>query len=185
MAEAVQSLYRGLHPSRVPRYSLRDISKIANLPYSGWHLTPHYFHRNWIRESDGNLLLPKDDNIIFLPFTELVRYFVQGAEQGELGDKYRALVEARKNRVQSDPDGEPVRLYPFLRRDSRDESPRLIAVDSQKHFGRPYLVSCGIRTDAIYGRFRAGETVAELAEDCELSTSDIEEAIRFESRPTT
>jgi len=77
--------------------------------------------------------------------------------------------------------GAPLRLYPFTRDPSR-EAPRVVAMDPAVRFGRPALVGSGIPTEILGERFRAGDSVTELAEDYGLPTGDIEEAIRFESR---
>jgi uncharacterized protein (DUF433 family) len=85
-------------------------------------------------------------------------------------------------RIESDQDcGTPLRLYPFTRDPSR-EAPRVVVMDPEVRFGRPALVGNGIPTEILGERFRAGDSVAELAEDYDLPSGDIEEALRFESR---
>jgi uncharacterized protein (DUF433 family) len=39
-----------------------------------------------------------------------------------------------------------------------------------------------VRTEVIEERFRARDTIAEMASDYEVSPQDIEEALRFERR---
>ena len=48
-------------------------------------------------------------------------------------------------------------------------------------FGRPVVRGTGIPVAAIYERYKAGDSVADLANDFRLETSSIEEAIRCEA----
>ena len=48
-------------------------------------------------------------------------------------------------------------------------------------FGRPVITGTGIPVSSIYERYKAGDSVAELAQDFRLDTSAIEEAIRCEA----
>jgi len=50
--------------------------------------------------------------------------------------------------------------------------------------GRPVITGTGIRTEIIFSRFKAGETVPELAADYLLRPSQIEDAIRYEITKT-
>jgi uncharacterized protein (DUF433 family) len=81
-------------------------------------------------------------------------------------------------------DGVPMRLYPFTR-DPADDSPRLIEINPQIRFGRPTVAGKGVPTDVIFERFRAGDSSAELADDYDISTSEVDEAIRYESLANT
>ena len=48
-------------------------------------------------------------------------------------------------------------------------------------FGRPVIAGTGIPVSAIYERYKAGDSVADLARDFRLETSAVEEAIRCEA----
>jgi uncharacterized protein (DUF433 family) len=48
-------------------------------------------------------------------------------------------------------------------------------------FGRPVIDGTGIPISSIYQRYKAEDSVAELAQDFRLETSAIEEAIRCEA----
>lgn len=108
------------------------------------------------------------------------------AERGEPRLSFEALValflkqSAACERVEY-LDGVPVRFYPFTRDTADERAPRVIAVDPRYGFGRPIFADSGVRIDGITGRFRAGESVAELAEDTGIPAAHIEEAIRFAS----
>jgi uncharacterized protein (DUF433 family) len=80
--------------------------------------------------------------------------------------------------------GSPVLLYPFTRINaaSEDEAPRTVMVDPERSFGRPVLVGAYVRTEVVEQRFRAGDTIAEMAADYRVTPATIEEALRFERR---
>jgi uncharacterized protein (DUF433 family) len=48
-------------------------------------------------------------------------------------------------------------------------------------FGRPVVAGTGIPVSAIYERYKAGDSVADLARDFRLETGAVEEAIRCEA----
>jgi uncharacterized protein (DUF433 family) len=75
--------------------------------------------------------------------------------------------------------GVPVHFFPPTRSDP-PFGPQVVLIDPRRAFGRPFVVARGIRTATLHARFEAGETVAALALDYDLSIEDIEEAIRFE-----
>ena len=87
-------------------------------------------------------------------------------------DDHLARVEWDKLKV-------PVRLYPFWSSSASGDN-RPIAIDAQIAFGRPVIVSKGVSTGAIVERIDAGESTATLADDYELSPSEIEEAVLYE-----
>jgi uncharacterized protein (DUF433 family) len=108
------------------------------------------------------------------------------AERGEPRLSFEALVALFLNRPAASDrvehiDGVPVRFYPFTRGTAHEAAPRVIAVDPRYGFGRPIFADSGVRIDGITGRFRAGESVAELADDTGIPAAHIEEAIRFEA----
>jgi len=55
-----------------------------------------------------------------------------------------------------------------------------VVIDPRVSFGRPYVVRRGVSTDAVAGRFRAKEPLASIAEDLDLTTEEVEAALRFE-----
>lgn len=79
--------------------------------------------------------------------------------------------------------GAPVLLFPFTRESPpQPDAPRSVLVDPARSFGRPVLAQAYVRTEVVEERFRAGDSIAEMARDYDVSTSDIEEALRFERR---
>lgn len=89
------------------------------------------------------------------------------------------IVKQYLKRIERDPKGLPVRLYPFSRTGGPDE-PRLIIIDPQIAFGRPVLTAKSIPVEVIAERYRAGESIADLMYDYDCTQKEIEEAIRCE-----
>jgi uncharacterized protein (DUF433 family) len=55
-----------------------------------------------------------------------------------------------------------------------------VVIDPRISFGRPVLAGSGIPTAVIADRYKAGESVDELADDYGRKRLEIEEAIRCE-----
>jgi len=73
-----------------------------------------------------------------------------------------------------------VDFYPFIVGQDVHE-PRTIQISPGVAFGRPVLAGTGIATDVIAGRFRARDSISDLAEEYGVSTSIVEDAIRWSS----
>lgn len=110
-------------------------------------------------------------------FVEMFGQLVNISQEGQLAIK--ELIEAHLRRIERDCFGLPIRLYPFTRQRKPDE-PKIIVIDPHISFGRPVLAGTGIATTIIAQRYKAGESIEELAEDYGRSRSEIEEAIRCE-----
>jgi uncharacterized protein (DUF433 family) len=91
----------------------------------------------------------------------------------------RRLFDEHLARVEWDDWKFPVRLFPVTSGDVIGAS-RPIAIDAHVAFGRPVLAQKGITTGAIVERMDAGESVTDLAEDYDLSTEEIMEAVLYE-----
>ena len=91
----------------------------------------------------------------------------------------RQVLQTHLKRVMWDEMRFPVRLHPFVAHEAGGES-MPIAIDSTIAFGRPVVISRGITTAAIVDRIDAGESVAELAADYDLSVAEIEDAVLYE-----
>lgn len=92
----------------------------------------------------------------------------------------KEIIEQYLQRIERDPDGLPEKLYPFSRTGEPDE-PKSILIDPKISFGRPVLCTRSIPIENIAERYKAGESVRELAKDYECYQADIEEAIRCKS----
>jgi len=116
-----------------------------------------------LRTDAGQLFLEKYGQLIDL------------SASGQLA--MRKIFEEHLKRVEWDEWQFPVRLYPFV---TGEADRRPTAIDPQIAFGRPVVLRAGVSTGIIAERIDAGETPADLADDYDLSLSEIEEAILYE-----
>lgn len=117
-------------------------------------------------ETDGiNLFVNKFGQLINL------------SQKGQLAMK--EILDAHLKRIERDPLGIPIRLFPFTRL-SIDKAPKIIVIDPLMSFGKPVIAGTGIATSIIAERFEAGESVYMLKKDYGLNASQVEEAIRYE-----
>ena len=93
----------------------------------------------------------------------------------------RDIIEAALRRIERDHYGIPVKLYLFTR-NIINNAPTTVVIDPTLSAGRPVIAGTGLATEVIAERYKAGETVAELAKDYDRENSEIEEAIRCELR---
>ncbi len=110
-------------------------------------------------------------------FIEKYGQLINISHSGQLA--IRSLLMAHLRRIQRDPDGIPVKLFPFTRKREADE-PMAVVIDPHISFGRPVLAGTGIVTAIVAGRYKAGDSVDDLAEDYGRQRFEIEEAIRCE-----
>jgi len=112
--------------------------------------------------------------------TDGVRLFVEAF--GSLQDAttgQRALFDEHLDRIQFK-DGQASKLFPFYYHDERN-SPRAIAIDIERCFGRPIVDRISIPTEVIHDRWWwAGEQIDVIASDYRCEVRDIEEALRYE-----
>jgi len=115
-------------------------------------------------------------------FVEHLGSLVSASHGGQVA--IRELLEAHLRRVDRDPMGRVSRLYPFTRKRAARQSllaePKLVMIDPEIQFGRPVLTGSGIPTLVIADRYKAGESIADLARDYHRPEEQIEEAIRCE-----
>jgi uncharacterized protein (DUF433 family) len=110
-------------------------------------------------------------------FVEKYGQLIGISQDGQLAMK--ELLRAHLCRVERDMAGIPVKLYPFTTTSIQSE-PKLIVIDPRIAFGQPVIAGTGIRTATIAERYKAGESIGELADDYDLQPFQIEEAIRCE-----
>ena len=108
-------------------------------------------------------------------FVRYLDFLIAVTKEGQVA--FRPVIERYLDRIERDEEGLFRRLYPFV---TQADTDRFIAIDPRRKFGRPYLVGAGVETSAIASRYRAGETVIDLAEDFETTKEQIEGALRFE-----
>jgi uncharacterized protein (DUF433 family) len=97
----------------------------------------------------------------------------------------KEIIGVYLKRIEWDAKGLPIKLYPFTRDNRSDaapvSAPRIVVINPTVSFGRPVIAGTGIPVSAIYDRYRAGDSVADLKRDFHLETGEIEEAIRGEA----
>ena len=119
-------------------------------------------------------LIETDSRDLFLrKFGQLINI----SQEGQLA--LREVLDAYLQRIERDDSGVAMRLYPFTRKRELDE-PRVVVIDPRISFGRPVLVGTGIPTAVIADRYKAGESIDDLARDYHRGRLEIEEAIRCE-----
>jgi uncharacterized protein (DUF433 family) len=96
--------------------------------------------------------------------------------QLEMADLIRAYLE----RIDRDPRGLPIKLYPFMRKQAPREQPRTVVIDPRVSFGRPVLAGTGIPTAVLAEQFKAGDPVPLLAKEYGADEEAVWDAIRCE-----
>lgn len=102
---------------------------------------------------------------------------VNVSQYGQTG--MRQVLDMYLTRIDYDDAGLPAALYPFTQLRVEGD-PKFIVINPKVGFGRPVTRHGGIRTSAIAERFKAGESIASLAEDFGRDVIEIEAAIRSE-----
>lgn len=90
------------------------------------------------------------------------------------------LIRAYLQRIDRDGKGLPIKLYPFTRSDAVGDQPRTVVIDPRVSFGRPVIAGTGIPTSVLAERYKAGDTIHELAKDYGAEEAAVEDAIRCE-----
>jgi uncharacterized protein (DUF433 family) len=90
----------------------------------------------------------------------------------------REIFEAHLSRVEWGVLKAATRLYPFVFGEATDAKP--IVIDPAISFGRPVVDRVFVSTRSIVERIDAGEDIAAVAADYELSVEAVKEAAVFE-----
>lgn len=104
-----------------------------------------------------------------------IRALVNVSRGGQLAA--RELLEATLKRVERDTHGLISRIYPWA---GQVEEPKHIEIDPRRAFGRPVVAGTSVPTESLAERFRAGDSLEELAHDFRIATSVVESALRWE-----
>ena len=110
-------------------------------------------------------------------FIEQYGQLINVSQGGQMA--MREVVSAALRRIKRDPQGLPIKLYPFTRT-AMEDAPAIVVIDPAISAGRPVIAGTGLTTQVIAERCKAGESVSQLAEDYEREESEIEEALRCE-----
>lgn len=121
--------------------------------------------REELSTADGEIFLERYGQLINL------------SASGQLA--MRRMFEAHLKRVEWDDSMFPIRLYPFVSAESSAQD-HPIVIDPSISFGRPVIRRMAISTEAIADRIDAGEAIKDIANDYELTTEEIEQAVVYE-----
>ncbi len=116
-------------------------------------------------------------------FVERYGGLINASREGQHAMK--EIIGVYLKRIEWDAKGLPIKLYPFTRETQAEAAPacdpRLVVMSPTLSFGRPVIAGTGIPVSSIYERYKAGDSVADLAQDFCLEVGAIEEAIRCEA----
>ena len=195
-------IYRGVDPSEVPLYTQKDVAHHLNLPPS----TVGYWVRGRCPHPQPVISPRTSEELSFLHLVELftlkalrdfhhaslpkIRQAIDDLEDHGIerpllqGADIWCDIFPLKNgqeevlcRVERDADSVPRKLFPVVE-DSINERP--VVINPQVSFGRPTAGETGIKTTFIASRFRAEETVGEIAEDYRIDPSLVVDALCYE-----
>jgi uncharacterized protein (DUF433 family) len=116
-------------------------------------------------------------------FVDRYGEMINASREGQQAMK--EILSVYLQRIERDTTGLPIKLYPFTRdtesATAPKRDPRVVVMSPTISFGRPVVAGTGIPVSAIYERYKAGDSVADLARDFRLETGAVEEAIRCEA----
>jgi len=93
----------------------------------------------------------------------------------------REILEQYLTRVEHDPSGKAARLYPFIRLKGT-EQPRNVVINPYVSFGKPVIAGTGLPTRVVAERFKAGDSISQIATNYGRKEEEIDDAIRYELR---
>jgi uncharacterized protein (DUF433 family) len=114
-----------------------------------------------------------------LSFVNLIEAHVLAAITREGQAALGQTLDLYLSRIEWDNVGIAARLYPFTGR-AEAGVPRAVVIDPRVAFGKPVLAQTSVPTVVVAERFKAGESLAALAEDYGRDATEIQEAIRCE-----
>lgn len=110
-------------------------------------------------------------------FVERYGQLINASQSGQTAMKH--ALKTHLSRIEPDDAGLAIKLFPFTR-SHEENSPRIVVIDPRIAFGRLVIEGTGVPTDLLAERYRAGDSIDELAEDYQCDRLTIEEAIRCE-----
>ena len=109
-----------------------------------------------------------------------IEHLGQTIDVGSGGQTVIREVMAHLERIEWE-HGIAARLYPFTRLHGID-SPRSVIIDPRFSFGRPILKGARVATAILAERYKAGDSMDDLAQDYGCPRLEVEEAVRCELR---
>lgn len=93
----------------------------------------------------------------------------------------KEILESYLTRVEHDPSGKAARLYPFIRLSGTDQ-PKNVVINPYVSFGKPVISGTGLPTRVVAERFKAGDSIPQIAANYGRKEEEIDDAIRYELR---
>jgi uncharacterized protein (DUF433 family) len=112
-------------------------------------------------------------------FVEIYGDLIDVGHDGQLAMKH--VLQEYLTRVEHDPSGRAAKLYPFVRLTGTDQ-PKTIVINPYVSFGKPVIAGTGLPTRVVAERYKAGDTIPDLARDYGRKEEEINDAIRYELR---
>lgn len=112
-------------------------------------------------------------------FVEKYGSLINVSHEGQIAMK--EVLARHLARIDRDPSGAPIRLFPFTTSD-RSDTDTPVTINPRIQFGRPCITGTRVPTEEIADRCKAGEKIEELATDFGCSRDQVEAAIRYELR---
>jgi len=111
-------------------------------------------------------------------FVERLGRLINASRHGQI--EMHHLLTLHLKRIERNPEGIPIRLYPFTHSEPEATAKGTVVIDPAISFGRPVIKRLGVPTAAIAARYKAGDAIEQLADDYAAHRDEIEEAIRCE-----
>lgn len=111
-------------------------------------------------------------------FIRHLNHIISASEQGQM--VIRDIMERYLRRIERDANGIPIVFYPFTVSDPFRETQNDIVINPAIAFGRPVIRGTRIATATILERYKAGESLSDLAKDYGVELRIVEEALRCE-----
>lgn len=112
-------------------------------------------------------------------FVEEYGQLINVAQGGQIA--MREILETYLTRVEHDPSGRAAKLYPFIRL-TGTEQPRNVVINPYVSFGKPVITGTGLPTRVVAERFKAGDSIPQIAANYARKEEEIDDAIRYELR---
>jgi uncharacterized protein (DUF433 family) len=110
-------------------------------------------------------------------FVEKFGALVGATQEGQI--QLREIILDRLKYVRRDPNGMPEKIVLFPATLDKQQGASVV-IDPRLSFGRPVLDGLGVRTSILAERFKAGDSIDELAREYDAAPEAIQNAIRCE-----
>lgn len=112
-------------------------------------------------------------------FVENYGQLINVGRDGQLA--MREVLQSYLTRVELDPSGKAARLYPFIRLNGT-EQPKNVVINPYVSCGKPVITGTGLPTRVVAERYKAGDSIPDIARDYGRENEEIDDAIRYELR---